>query len=86
MDKYLKPPFAKPPFRLSRTFTFGRGEKAPTPTLSASVRKQLDLLRANPVLLRAPGGFTTRHFPVYFTTKWPFIRPIEVLSKDEIGP
>ena len=50
---------------LSRNFVviaeapiLGRGEKAPTPTLSA--------------LLRTPGRFTIGPVPVYFTTKMPF--------------
>ena len=30
--------------------------------------------------------FTTRPFPVYSTTKMPLVRPIDVLSKDEIEP
>ena len=37
-------------------------------------------------LLRTPGRFTTRPFPVYFTTKLSVVRPFAVLSKDEIGP
>ena len=33
---------------------------------------------------RAPGRLTTRPLPVYFATKFPFVMPFWVLSKDEI--
>ena len=38
-----------------------------------------------PSLLRTPGCFTTRPLPVYLTTELPFVSPMWVLSKDEIG-
>ena len=54
----------------------GRREKTPTPKTRFS----------SWTLLRTPGRFTTRPLTVYFTTKMSVVRPIWVLSKDEIGP
>ena len=57
------------------TATLGRREKTPTPKTRVS----------SWTLLRTPGRFTTRPLPVYFTTKMSVVRPLSVLSKDEIG-
>ena len=75
----------------------GRGAKAPTPTLSALLRKQAVLLRADFVLtedLKSPyyktrnkiAQGTTKPLPVYFATKIALRKAILGLSKDEIGP
>ena len=54
----------------------GRREKTPTPKTRFSIW----------TLLRTAGRFTTRPFPVHFTTKMSVVRPFSVLSKDAIGP
>ena len=50
----------------------GRGEQAPTPTLSALLREFPVLLRADFVLAK-PGRFTTRPLRVYVAIKLPFV-------------
>ena len=56
------------------TLCLGRREKTPPPKTRVSIC----------TLLRTP-GFTTRPLPVHFTTKMSVVRPLSVLSKDEIG-
>ena len=58
-----------------------RGEKAPTPTVSALLRKWPVLSRADFVLTKDPRRFTTRPPPVYLNTQLPFVRPFTILSK-----
>ena len=53
------------------SFLFGRREKTPTPKTRFSIW----------TLLRTPGRFTTRPFPVHFTTKMSVVRPFSALSK-----
>ena len=56
----------------------GRGEEAPTPTLSILLRKPPVLLRADFVLTKDPGRSTTRPLPVYL--------PENCLHKAILGP
>ena len=51
------------------------GKKTPTPKTRFSIW----------TLLRTPGRFTTRPLPVHFATKISVVRPISVLTKDEIS-
>ena len=54
---------------------FGRRKKTPTPKTRVSIW----------TLLRNPGRFTARPFPVYFTTRLSVVRTFSVLSKVESG-
>ena len=72
---------------LNLRLVIGRGEKAPTPTLSALLRHWPVVQReAISSLLRTPSRFTIRPLPVYYATKFAFVSPFWVLSKDEICP
>ena len=64
--------------KLARFFAdfLGGREKTPTPKTRFSIW----------TLLRTPGRLTTRLLRVYFTTKMSIVRPLLVLSKDEVGP
>ena len=55
----------------------GRREKTPTPKTRFSIWTL--------PLLRSPGRSTARPLPVYFTTKMSVVRPVSVLSKDELA-
>ena len=62
----------------------GRGEKAPTPKISALLRKRPVLLRANFVLTKDRNGLTTDIFVVKYTGRGLVVKRPGVLSKVQI--
>ena len=69
---------------LNGTMNSKRGEKTPTPKISALLRKQPVLLRANFVLTEDRNGLTTDIFVVKYTGRGLVVKQLGVLSKAQM--